>query len=596
MGKTGAIFKYLPATNSWTAVFGQLPIDSLSNSPLSVIQPDLWIRGTYVAAIADNSNGPIIVYSTDAGQTWKVSNLANLAAPFGVHVFTDMVKVGNYLIVSSLRGVFISADNGDNWTLWNEGFTEHSISSMAVFDGYLWAGQTSGGIWKRSLTELGMKPISGTVFLDQNGNGLQDSGETGVPNIVVQASGSNSYTNTRSDGTYTLLSNLAQEQINLHLPKAYWMYTPLTQTVGVPANQVNFAVSLDSTARDLSVDLTNTAYFEPGFGNILVLGWHNNVPLPVSGVNVQWTYPTDQIDLLSATPAPTTQSGGLLTWDLGAVGASASGQILLHVKTLATDSIGASICMNATVSPVTGDLYPGDNTAALCARIIGSHDPNDKSVGSDQISPMQLSNQKPLDYTVRFQNTGNFPATEIRILDTLQSNFDPGTFQFLASSHPCRWSIKGNAVVEFDFPNILLPPAGSDEPGSHGFVKYSVQGRPDLPLGTPLRNTAGIFFDFNAPVATNTTETVVQLVKTTEPGAVLHNLQLMPNPASTRIRLQGAEAGVLIVKNAGGHEVLRQNMDATGGWISVEALPAGWYEVMVTGLSGVWVGRVCVVR
>jgi hypothetical protein len=53
---------------------------------------------------------------------------------------------------------------------------------------------------------------------------------------------------------------------------------------------------------------------------------------------------------------------------------------------------------------------------------------------------------------------------------------------------------------------------------------------------------------------------------------------------------------VLIVKNTSGREVLRQKMDARDGWISVETLPAGWYEVTLTGQTGVWEGRVCVVR
>ncbi|PIY02509.1 MAG: hypothetical protein COZ21_13790, partial [Bacteroidetes bacterium CG_4_10_14_3_um_filter_31_20] len=36
-------------------------------------------------------------------------------------------------------------------------------------------------------------------------------------------------------------------------------------------------------------------------------------------------------------------------------------------------------------------------------------------------------------------------------------------------------------------------------------VNYTVNLKPNLPIGTEIKNTASIFFDFNSPVITNTT-------------------------------------------------------------------------------------------
>src|ERR1041385_6301467 len=88
---------------------------------------------------------------------------------------------------------------------------------------------------------------------------------------------------------------------------------------------------------------------------------------------------------------------------------------------------------------------------------------------------------------------------------------NPSTFRFLAASHPVVTSREGR-YVEFNFQNINLPDSGSDEPGSHGFVRYSVSPNSNLISGTDVKNTAYIYFDQNPSVVTNTevTEYVAQ--------------------------------------------------------------------------------------
>jgi hypothetical protein len=44
-----------------------------------------------------------------------------------------------------------------------------------------------------------------------------------------------------------------------------------------------------------------------------------------------------------------------------------------------------------------------------------------------------------------------------------------------------------------------------NEAKSHGFLKFTIQQKKDVALGTKIRNNAAIYFDFNAPIFTNTT-------------------------------------------------------------------------------------------
>jgi hypothetical protein len=59
--------------------------------------------------------------------------------------------------------------------------------------------------------------------------------------------------------------------------------------------------------------------------------------------------------------------------------------------------------------------------------------------------------------------------------------------------------------VAWTFDNILLPDSNVNEPESHGYVKFTIELKDSIPQDTKIENFAGIYFDFNDPVITNTT-------------------------------------------------------------------------------------------
>ncbi|HWB63244.1 MAG TPA: T9SS type A sorting domain-containing protein, partial [Chitinophagales bacterium] len=156
------------------------------------------------------------------------------------------------------------------------------------------------------------------------------------------------------------------------------------------------------------------------------------------------------------------------------------------------------------VTPTSGDYNPANNTANYCFTIVNSLDPNEKEVSpTGNVSPGTW-----LTYTVRFQNTGTAPAVNILVTDTLSSYVDPATFQLLSYSADNLTQVFGN-VVKFNFPNINLPDSTHNEPNSHGYVQYKVKVKDNAPNNASVANTAYIYFDFNAPVVTNTTQNLV---------------------------------------------------------------------------------------
>ena len=136
-----------------------------------------------------------------------------------------------------------------------------------------------------------------------------------------------------------------------------------------------------------------------------------------------------------------------------------------------------------------------------------AYDPNDKLV--NPIYPFNYALiGEPLTYTIRFQNTGNAEAYDVVIRDTLDANLDPSTFRVIASSHDevLSTELKDNQYLSFNFIDIFLPDSTANFEASQGFVMYSIQAYDDIPELTEITNSAGIYFDFNPPIITNTTE------------------------------------------------------------------------------------------
>jgi uncharacterized repeat protein (TIGR01451 family) len=193
-----------------------------------------------------------------------------------------------------------------------------------------------------------------------------------------------------------------------------------------------------------------------------------------------------------------------------------------------------------------------------CKANTGAYDPNDKRGIPEGYGNLHyIEPGTPLEYTIRFQNTGTDTAFTVVITDTLSDNIDPATFQYLGASHGVRPELYGDGILRFTFNNIMLPDSNVNEPASNGFVKFKIAHRQGIPLETDIFNEASIYFDFNAPVVTNRTQHRVGqnfvIVRLHEPDAV-QNAQVQPNPVKDRV----------LVQWTGNTEYYLEVMDATG--------------------------------
>jgi hypothetical protein len=403
----------------------------------------------------------------------------------------------------------------------------HQLSALFVS----WQGCDSMVRQLLTISELAPGQIKGTVFWDNNNNGVRDPNEQPYSNSLMLTSSAGNVVNSAMDGNYIFPGQTPGDSIRAVPPLPGLNVSPAFRLVqnGVQLGY-DFGLFPVPNVYDLNV-VMNHDNLRPGFNSNLTIVCRNSGLVSISGVEVSVTLPTG-LQNIAPVPMATSIIGNRYIWDLGELLPGETVYLNIPFYVPVSTPLGTIKTFNALIEPIADDLNPNNNEYTIIATVVGSYDPNDKQVVPSHVTPAMLANNAPFEYAIRFQNTGTFPAEFVRIVDTLGEMVDPASFKFLAASHPCTWKISGSGVVEFYFDNIYLPDSTSNEPGSHGFVKFTVKPKKDLPVGSVVENFCDIYFDYNSPVRTNTAGTQVVYFLPGEGLAVQDALKIRPNPAA----------------------------------------------------------------
>lgn len=369
--------------------------------------------------------------------------------------------------------------------------------------------------------------IGGKIYNDSSANCIKDSIDPSFENVkinlyynsnLIQQTYSNligQYAFDTDTATYTYAPD-SNSIYNIICPISGIHTSSLTALDSID-NDMDFAIEC-KPGFDIGVTsiLRSSGVFRPAnFASVKILGGDlsNNFGLHcASGVNGEvkllMSGPASFVSPLAGALTPTF-SGDTLIYsiaDFGTVDYHTS--FGLYVQTDTTAQTLQQVCFEVWVTP-SGDNDSTNNHLTQCFNVLNSYDPNDKTVSPEYIED---ANGEWLTYTVRFQNTGNAPANHIYILDTLSQFVDAATFELITYSHEPLTVLTGNAI-RFNFAGINLPDSVSNEPGSHGYVQYRVKSLSGLANNTAVENTAYIYFDFNAPVVTNTASSLVHCLE-----------------------------------------------------------------------------------
>lgn len=232
------------------------------------------------------------------------------------------------------------------------------------------------------------------------------------------------------------------------------------------------------------------------------------------------------------------------------------------------------------------------NNTAFVATVLNSYDPNDKRCQLPMY--IQPDVQENMQYTVRFQNDGNFPALNVVVRDTLSTNLDLATFRFIGSKHPVTYSIDPiSREAVFRFSGIQLLPSATSLEESQGYFTYEIKELPNLTLNSEITNTAFIYFDFNPAIITNTTLNINGDVGLSSP--VQGIIELYPNPSNGKLTIKGMEEGEVVIYSLTGQKMLDQKY-TNGQVLDLSKLDAGMYVVYGHSVMGDFVEKMTVIK
>jgi uncharacterized repeat protein (TIGR01451 family) len=386
--------------------------------------------------------------------------------------------------------------------------------------------------------------IKGKVYYDINGNGIYDGGDIPFANSEIEISPVPFIVYTNINGEYTLYTSAQNVSLSINTPQYFSVSSNATlnynnlQPFQVITN-ADFGLVADTIIHDVSVSVTQSPA-RPGFTTTMWIDLQNNGTQFENGT-VQLTYDSLLTYVLSSI-AFSSHTNNVLEFPYANL--SPGEQRSIHVQfTVPVDVnlIGDSLLSYAGMYNQMNEMNEENNYDSLNQIITGSYDPNDKNYSPfNKIFKEGVALGDDITYTIRFQNTGTDTAFTVVIVDTLDKNvFDLTTFKPIGSSHTYNLKLNDNGELSWTFNNILLPDSGVNEPGSHGYVKFSVAIKNNLAHQTLIENTAAIYFDFNPPIITNTATTKVNIYLSTEDlMAQVVGLKIYPNPASQTINIE----------------------------------------------------------
>lgn len=430
--------------------------------------------------------------------------------------------------------------------------------------------------------------LAGKVFNDVDQDCTQDAEDIGLPYRVLTIQPGDRHVITTATGTFG--TNIGYGTFTLAQPL-------LEETAVCPPQQpVEFTIDaantqavieladLSNTPHDVSISLAGSA-LRPGFPFNAYATITNATAFPSGTLTISMDLDA-VLGAVTAAPTAAVNSNAHVEWELAALAPYSSTQLRIF-GTVPPDItlLGTERIFMATVVNGIGEANTANNTTTRNVTVTGSYDPNDKQGVTSTTGRSNLyflDADEHIDYTIRFQNTGTDTAFTVVVRDVIDTDLDLNSFRVLGSSHSFVPSFGQGREVVFTFPNVLLPDSSTDLLGSQGFISYRLQPIASIALGDTIANTAGIYFDFNPPIITNTVVHEVTTGVSVKEQVAGDRLPVRPNPTTDLLFVtlpEGADRGFRVLAVDGRVVEVKGMGTAQGLQLDVRSLAAGTYVV-----------------
>lgn len=553
-------------------------------------QPNTNGLGTFGARIAINTN-------TAANASTSI-----LAADIDNDADIDII-VGEYARLTWSENLYGQANFEPAKLISNDEMVASASSLMATdadndgdLDILLASPVSHRVLWQKNQGQT-QNTIKGVVRIDFEGNGCE-TGDATLPRLLVSTTDGSSTQATVTFGNeysgqyrlYTGQGNF-ETRVESTVP-TYYALSPAVHNSSFTGfgsiDTADFCIAPTGQFNDLVIRLYPLGEARPGFATSYRLVYGNIGTTVLSG-QATLQYQAAKMQFQNATPVASSQSAGTLAFAFANLAPFESRSVIVRFQIFAppATNFDDQLTFTAIISPADSDFTPQDNTHIFNETVIGAYDPNDiRCVEGDEVAIADAN--KYLHYVIRFQNTGNASAINVKVQHELDPKLDWTTFALEGMSHNGRTTITNGSLVEFMFNNIRLPHESLDPQGSNGHILFKIKPKEnEIIVGDVVQAAANIFFDFNPPITTNTAATeYVDALR--NHSFETETIALYPNPANDRLEIRSNEAVERVeIYNVLGSSVLT----ASGSVHSLAGLGSGIYLVHITTAKGTTVRK-----
>ena len=293
---------------------------------------------------------------------------------------------------SSYIGINASGGSGQYSYLWNNGVDSNYLLSPANgLNTVLITDLVTGCTFSKStqINNVYCSKINGNIILDFNTNCFQDTNDIPITQqyIAFQDSITNQtyYGITNSAGFYSI--SLPHGVYRLVIPPTlaniYTITCPSLPTY-ISVDSTNFIDTLNIYLTPIAYNDLNVMYtlytIRPGFtfDNLIR---YRNVGTAATNATIVLQY-NPLLEPSSSNTGIIDTANHTITWTITnlAINPNYSHIYPIFLPLNSTVPLGTYICNTATISPIVGDSTPTYNVSTHCQTVVGSSDPNEKSV------------------------------------------------------------------------------------------------------------------------------------------------------------------------------------------------------------------------
>ena len=373
--------------------------------------------------------------------------------------------------------------------------------------------------------------FKGSVYFDKNNNCQKDVDEISISNVKIEIDGQPLSVN--SNGQFSTSLSIASHTISIP-SQGYWISNCNNRVVNV--NSINDTVVVDlpvfsnTNGADLSVNLSATA-MRKGFKNQVDILVENLGTETCINASLKLTL-GNGMKIKTAMPNYNTNNSNIYNWLIDSLKPGQSKNFVLFDSVYLSNPIGTNLNFLADVA-INNDLNLDNNSVSKSFPVVGAIDPNDLLVSPcGEGYGRFIKKDVLLNYTIRFQNTGNYYASNVIISDKITENLDISKISNILGSHKFVYRIYGDRKIVFYFEDINLPDSTFNEELSHGYIKFTIPLINGINEGDEIVNQADIRFDYEDPIVTN------KVLNTLTFNLISDFMTISPNPANEVLNLK----------------------------------------------------------